>query len=301
MLYTKYPLQKEWKEENLFPFDELILSWNAPRPLKGNFLFYVSVKTTEWTSPLLYASWGSSGQSSFSHSIQDTFIKIHQDTLEITEGQKATGFKIEIKSENGAHIESIYGLHVYTNGDKKTPLPELPPTSLHLKIPGLSQMTIDHIRHKDLCSPAATTAVIQYLLNDRTIHPKDFADSVWDAGFDIFGNWVFNMAEASTLLGKNWHCWVERLDGFHNIHDYLSQGIPVVVSVRGPLPKSAKPYIQGHLLAVTGYDALHQKVLSMDPAFPSDSETHISYDVLEFTEAWKRRGNIAYIFKSLAK
>ena len=37
----------EWKEESTPPFDELMLSWNAARPIKGGYLFYASVKTDD--------------------------------------------------------------------------------------------------------------------------------------------------------------------------------------------------------------------------------------------------------------
>jgi len=43
------------------------------------------------------------------------------------------------------------------------------------------------------------------------------------------------------------------------------------------LSGSAQPHAKGHLLAVIGYDSLNQKVISMDPAFPADGETHVFY------------------------
>lgn len=76
----------------------------------------------------------------------------------------------------------------------------------------------------------------------------------------------------------------------------MKQGTPVIVSVRGPLTGSARPYAKGHLLVVIGYDSLNQKVICMDPAFPKDSETHVSYGLSDFVQAWNRRGNVAYVF-----
>ena len=49
MIHQKFPIEHVWKEENLEPFDELILSWNGMRPLGGSFLFYVRVKTAHWS------------------------------------------------------------------------------------------------------------------------------------------------------------------------------------------------------------------------------------------------------------
>lgn len=298
MTHQHAPIEQEWKEENVTPFDELILSWDALRPIKGKFLFYVSVKINEWSPWLLYASWGSDGQSSFLSTADNCPVKVYQDALEVMEGKKATAFQIKIATEGGASLNTVHGLHVYTNRDKGLAPQKLLSSlsSIYLKVPGLSQMTLDHIRHTDLCSPTSTTAVTRYLSNDHAIDPLDFAQKVWDSGFDIYGNWVFNAANASANLGCQWSCWVERLNGFDTIYHRLAQGTPVVVSVRGPLPGSALPYAKGHLLAVIGYDPSNQKVICMDPAFPTDSETHVAYDLSDFVQAWSRRGNIAYIF-----
>jgi hypothetical protein len=107
-----------------------------------------------------------------------------------------------------------------------------------------------------------------------------------------------NVAEASHHLGNQWMCWVERLNGFQDIYDRLIQNTPVIVSVRGPLPGSAQPYAKGHLLVVKGYDPSEKKVLCMDPAFPDEKSTLISYDLEDFITAWQRRGKIAYLFSA---
>lgn len=299
VMHLKAPILKEWQEENLSPFDELMISWNASRPIEGKFLFYVSVKIDEWSPWLQYASWGNDGQSSFKSTTDKAPVKVYQDALEILNGKKATAFRIKVVTDGASTLNSIHGLHVYMNSDKAKESQWVDPdlTSIFLKVPGLSQMALKHVRHADLCSPTSTTAVTRYLLNDYTIDPLDFAQQSWDAGFDIFGNWVFNVAQASTHLGDAWNCWVERLNGFNDIYTSLKQGAPVIVSVRGPLSGSALPYAQGHLLAVVGYDALHQNVICMDPAFQTDNETHVSYSLSEFIQAWNRRGNVAYIFQ----
>jgi hypothetical protein len=190
-------------------------------------------------------------------------------------------------------------VHVYINSDRIKESQILPDNlnSIDLKVPGLSQMTINHICSIDLCSPISTTAVTRYLSNDYTIDPVNFAEKVWDSEFDIFGNWVFNVAQASTYLGCEWSCWIERLNGFDHIYQCLIEGSPVVISVRGPLTGSARPYAKGHLLVVIGYDSANQKVICMDPAFPQDTETHVFYDLSDLIQAWNRRGNISYIFK----
>ena len=288
-----------WQEEGILPFDELMLSWNAARPLQGKYLFYVSVKTEDWSPWLLYAAWGSDGQSSFHEKADQEPVRVYQDALEVLEGQKATGFQIKVVPEGLAVLEDIHALHVYTNGDRlqdpKQMVLDVP--SIGLSLPGISQMVLNHERPTSLCSPTSTTSVVRYLLNCPDVDPVYFAQNVWDGGFDIFGNWVFSVAQAATELGKDWNCWVERLAGFEAVYQRLQQGAPVVVSIRGPLTGSAQPYASGHLIAVIGYDSLRQRVLCMDPAFPADDQTLVSYDLLDFTQAWNRRGRVAYVFQ----
>lgn len=291
-------VEEFWQEENLPLFDELILSWNAKRPPEGKYLFYVRVKTEDWSPWLFYASWGNEGQTSFLSSTSEAPIRSYQDAIEVMEGKRATGFQVKIISEGSASLKDVYALHAYTNGDKTTEsiltCQALIPISIGVR--GLSQMTLAHPRHTDLCSPTSTTAVVRHLSNNNAIDPVSFAKQVWDGGFDIFGNWVFNAAQAAAELGPSWQCWVERLKGFDDIYQRLHQGTPVVVSVRGPLPGSALPYAKGHLMVVTGFDPKEQKVICMDPAFPQDQQTGVLYDLSEFLQAWSRRGRTAYIF-----
>jgi hypothetical protein len=295
MLHRK-TIETEWKEENLPPFNELMLSWNASRPTEGKYLFYISVKTDEWSPWLLYASWGSDGQSSYLNQTPDETVRVYQDALEVMKDGKATGFQIKALVDGNANLNNIYGLHVYINSDQSQKSPEFSLSEfLLLPVKGLSQIALNHPRFSDLCSPTSTTTVVRYLSKNPSIDPINFAQKSWDRGFDIFGNWVFNVAQASAELGSSWNCWVERLHGFDDIYQRLKRGTPVITSVRGPLPGSAKEYAKGHLLAVIGYDPVQQKVICMDPAFPSDEKTIVRYDINDFVQAWNRRGKIAYM------
>jgi hypothetical protein len=292
-------IEEPWQEENCPPFTQLILSWNARRPVKGKFSFYVRIKVDRWSSWLLYARWGRDGQWGAKYQDPTTSVQVYQDIVQVGLGQQATAFQIKIVPEGDASLTDIYGLHVYINSAMTREDDPIDPdySDIYLPLPGISQMALHHPRCHDLCSPTATTAVIQYLTENSAIDPLRMADHVWDAQFDIFGNWVFNIAEASTYLGSEWDCWVERLGSFYDIHSALQQRIPVIVSVRGPLSGSALPYAKGHLLAVVGYDPTERRVLCMDPAFPTNDETHIAYPLADFLQAWKRRENIAYVFR----
>ncbi len=293
-MFHYYNVPEEWTEESVEPFDELILTWNGARPSDGNYLIYVSLKTEEWSPYLLYGLWGHKGQSSFVHNKQGCSVQVHQDVVSVKKAKKATGFRVKVVFENGTSIESLRSLHAFTNSLGQTLSKQTPMQSICLDVKGLSQMRLSHPRAQDLCSPTSTTAVIRYLLNQEVPDPVAFAERSWDYGFDIFGNWVLNVAESSSILGDEWDCWVARLCGFEDIYEFLSQKIPVVVSVRGPLLGSALPYAKGHLLVVIGYDAMNESVLCMDPAFPTDEETLVAYPLKDFMKAWERRGFFSY-------
>ncbi len=271
--------------ENIPPFDEMIISWNGERPEVGILDLYVSVQVGEWSPWILYASWGKDVQ--MSYDFEMNFVKVYQDILQVLGPLKATGFQIK--------ADCPMRFHVYTNGD---PLPQysLSYRPVYLQLKGLSQMVLNHPRYKDLCSPTSTTAVIRYLCK-KAIDPILFAERARDQKFDIFGNWVLNVAECSTYLGPFWNVWVEKLKGFQDIYQRLCLGTPVITSIRGPLPGSADPYTKGHLLVVTGFDPEAREVECMDPAFKSNEETHVRYPFDDFLAAWARRENIAYIFE----
>lgn len=290
-------VQNEWREEKIAPFNELMLTWNGKRPHQDQYRIYVSLKTDDWSPYLLYAIWGQDQQSSFSRVADASSVRVYQDAVEVLNGYTATGFRIKIESEKGASLDGLYSLHVYTSGNQeKRKQKRGLDRSCCLDVEGLSQRVLSHPRCMDLCSPTSTTAVVRFLLNANDLDPVFFAERVRDIGFDIYGNWVLNVAESSHLLGPSWNCWVERLDGFADIYEKLQQNTPVVVSVRGPLPGSALPYAKGHLLVIRGFDAENQRVLCMDPAFLSNEETLVSYPLKEFEEAWGRRGFLAYVY-----
>lgn len=276
---------KGFRLENLSPFDEMMISWNGQRPTDGQAGIYVRVLLDDWTEWLQYGSWESNIQTTYNS--QTGSVKVYQDAFAVLNDKKASGFHIK--------VDHPMRLHVYTNSEGR-PRSEPLYSPVYLQMKGLSQMGISHPRHRDFCSPTSITAVVSYLLK-CPIDPIQMAERVRDHGFDIYGNWALNVAESSIHLGPTWNSWVERLHGFADIYHRLTLGVPVIVSVRGPLPGSAQPYAKGHLIVVTGFDPIAKEIHCMDPAFESDAKTHVRYKLDDFLTAWSRRGNVAYIFE----
>jgi hypothetical protein len=287
-----------WEKMQLLPFDELIISWDAARPEEGHYLIRASLFTTEWSSWLDYAVWGASDQYTFDQQLPNGLCRTYQDAVEVLEGGKATGFRISIQAKEGASLQKMRTLHACVTDLKaqKMTFDLGQYSSILLNVGGLSQMAIPDGRNRRWCSPASTTCVINYLSPSLRLSPLSFAEEVRDSAFDIYGNWIFNTAQASHLLGDPWHCHVVRLTSFDQIVHNLQNGYPVVVSIKGPLQGSAMPYESGHLVVIRGYNAEERKVLCMDPAFPINELTLVSYPLKDFLAAWNRRHGVAYLF-----
>lgn len=278
-----------WVENQVIPFDELIVSFNALRPQRGFYEISISVLQGKWTEWLTYVAWGSVMQKSFSH--KRAAFSIDQD---VVESQGATGFRVKVKAGGGADIQQFQALHasMLTGFEKRLPVGD----SIYLEVNGLSQLAQDPQFAKRICAGTSTAACVSYL-KQTSIDPIAFSLGAYDSSFDIFGNWVFNVAKAYELLGPGWRCWVQRLKNFDAVLDQLHQGIPVVVSVKGRLPKCHLPYDNGHLITVIGYDSGTQEVICMDPAYPKNEDTIVHYPISSFLDVWAARKGLAFLFR----
>lgn len=263
-----------WEETNTIPFDELILSWNGIRPKTGMWTFFVSVNNI-WHK---MAEWGATSQRSFEN----------QDTIALT--NLATSFQVKVEGPDLSNLHKVYVCLSNTKEHKSAPPKNL--SSVLLKnVPLKSQLTLDHPRKRDLCSPTALSTASSFL-SRKTIDPIDFAKAVRDETHDIYGNWVLNVAESYNRIQHPIH--VERLPGFETVHAELEKGRPVVVSVKGKIKGAPKEYPRGHLICIVGYTP--GKIHCIDSAFAEDASTAVAYDETSFLSAWGIRRNLAYIF-----
>lgn len=284
--------------EDIHPFNELILSWRAKRPEKGSFMFYVKLRTKRWSPWIYYASWGKDLQQTFTFLCPASKIKSFQDRIQVTEKEVAKAFKIKIVAKGGAILEDISELYISLADLEKFSIsvPKELEDVFISDIPARSQMKLDHHRKRHLCSPTSISTVLNYLRPGSLTDPVMFATHIRDQNFDIYGNWVLNVAQANALLAGKRSCCAQRLSGFEELHGFLQKQLPVVVSVTGPLKGSATKYDEGHLLVVNGYDKKAREVMCIDPAFTCDRETFVRYALSDFLSAWGRKQNLAYTF-----
>lgn len=286
-----------WEQLTPSSFSELIVSWNALRPKQGSYRFWISVKReASWSEWLPYAEWKKKGQRTFS--AENGMAKSDQDVILLKEGTQANGFRIKVSCEGGATLSTFDALHACASHPPSFiihPVPSLKAVRLPLRT-HRSQMQLDHPRHRDLCSPTSVSMAIDHLLQKEKTNPIEFADAIRDEQFDIYGNWILNIAESYVRLKRRLSCCILRLNDFSALHRLLLQGLPVVVSIKGPLSGAPLPYQNGHLILVYGYNPDQKRVLCADPAFPSHAETLTSYCLDNFLTAWGRRYNLSYQF-----
>jgi hypothetical protein len=282
-------------------FTQLVFSWNAFRPKKGQFTFYAQVRnasTKKWSKWHRMLTWGAHEQKSFKTQ-SDGMTSYHHVRLESGNALTADAFAIKMASDDGADLSLIKSFAVNVsnlNEFHHEPESVMALTrSVYIKgVPRISQFELSHPRNDGLCSPTSCTMLTSYLLS-REIDPIDFAEKSHDQGLDKYGSWPFNMAHAFEQSQGKVLFAVTRLNSFKNLYDHLCKGIPVVVSVRGHINGAPRVYHNGHLLVVVGYDSKTKEVICHDPAVPDSKLTKKRYDLKNFMQAWERSHRLAYL------
>ena len=289
-------------KEDIPLFTQLIFSWNAVRPQKGHFSFWVSArdaKTKKWGTWHRMVDWGAGVQRSYLSKKGDHFSQYHHVRLEINEDTASDAFKVRIARNQGADFSalkafavSLSNFNAFESEDSRN-WSHL--HSVHVSgVPRVSQFELDHPKNDTLCSPTSCTMLAGFL-SESHVDPIQFAQQVYDEGLDAFGSWPFNVANLYEICQGSFLFFTARLNSFDRLHNRLKQGTPVVVSVRGPLDGAAGAYRHGHLLVVVGWDAKKQEVIVHDPAFKKNAEVTKRYSIKDFVIAWERSRRLAYI------
>lgn len=287
-------------------FSQLVFSWNAQRPEKGYFAFYAQIRnphTHKWSKWHQMAIWGVEKQKSF-ETDPDHLSSYHHVRLESKPFLLSDAFAIKVEAHDGAHLDNLkaFGvnlanLHLF-RAEKELSISGLASVVIP-GVPKYSQFEIDHPRNDGLCSPTSCAMLTAYLLF-KQIDPLDFAHSCHDQGMDQYGSWPFNTAHAyERSEGKILYA-IKRLHSFKDLHQHLIKNVPVVVSVRGQIEGAPRPYKNGHLLVVIGYDSKTKEVICHDPAMACASLVRRRYPARSFLQAWERSHRLAYCADRIA-
>lgn len=285
-------------------FTQLIFSWNADLPQQGDLQFWVRVhymdnkhsSVKDWSSWHRMAAWSNQGGTTF-YSKHDDGLEYCYVRLEIPKGCYADAFHIKVTAQHGAQLSLLKALTVSLSNLNNF-APESAQTYKQLSsvvcegVPEWSQMLIDHPKASAMCSPTSLCTLASYV-TEKKLHPYDFANGVFDHGLKIYGSWPCNIAYAYHATEGTVFYHVQRLHDFHTLYRSLWHGIPVVVSVRGSLPGAPKPYNDGHLMTIIGYNAATRAIICHDPRIVDSVVTE--YPLSSFLQAWENSHRLAYI------
>src|ERR1700722_14576223 len=183
-------------------FTQLIFTWNALRPKKGHFAFWVQARdsdTKKWDIWHHMMDWGAKIQRSYKKSGE--FTDYHHVRLELKNAQLADAFRIKIVAHDNAPLGFIKTFSVATSNFQMFKAEQVDQNILALpsvhveKVPTASQFQLDHYKADSLCSPTSCSILTSFLTQQK-IDPIDFAESSYDHGLGVYGSWPFNMAHA---------------------------------------------------------------------------------------------------------
>lgn len=284
--------------------NQLIISWNARRPRAGYFSLYLRVRESygrSWSRWYKMADWGAHVQRTYPQ-LSKHMPSFAHVRFQMPRGRFTDLCEVKVIAHGGADLAELYRIAILA-ADYSHFVSQLRACrsfsfpSMHITgVPAYSQMQLNHRHRERICSPTSLSMLISYLMGHRE-DPLACADAVYDYGLHGYGSWTFNVAHAFDRCGGAYYFCVTRLESFADLYEYLTQGIPVVVSVRGRLATMppGHAYAEGHLLLVVGWDNQHKRVQCHDPAFASDGLVAHDYSVCEFVAAWERSYRLAYV------
>ena len=288
-----------------FPFDQLILSWNADHPDSSGameFSVNVSEDLSHWHK-FAYQVWGerddvkadgeknisSIGKMLTDYLILDRPMKFAKITLRYFSKQGDADINLRRLSLSFACENSSWQDYKTYHPEKASPVYG----KVKLAVPYFSQRNLPREISGSCCSPTSGSMVLNFY--GKNISTEDYAYKVYDKRAEIFGNWPHNAAAAYNCgMGKTWidsHC------SFDEIYDEVAGGKPVVISVvygfdelpRSPIHEAP----DGHLIVVVGFDGPNT-VICNDPAGNNVDNGIINYPRQELEKIWVEHGGIAY-------
>ena len=298
---------------NLKTFKRLLVSWNCETP-KGTWIevqarAFISYyddnenSTYEWSDWLSFGKWGTHIKRS-SKSPDSHLAKISTDEFIIKGNYTDTASKIQIRAllhtENTNVTPSIRQFIIsYKDNTPRIKGIEIPSNKI-IDVPSYSQ----YIRDKNIGSVICSPTSITMLLNRRNenLIVEETAWSCFDYDYEAFGNWLFNVAFASSL---GYESFVE-YGNLKSLKREIYSGYPVAVSVKytNDINNLEYPYIEnapittaGHILVVRGFEKKDDidYVVVNDPADKSNESVTRRYKLSEFENAWHRGSNIMYV------
>lgn len=269
-------------------FSELVPSWNVLVGDSSKISILIAVGNSEgYSKYFTMAMWREDYKSSFGNQ-EDDFARVSVDTI-ITKIENIDRIKFRIvfgKGETDTILKNISittkeSPEVYTYD--KTVLREK-----EITVEPRQQLSIPSVG-RVICSPTSLSMVLNYY--NHTAAAEVVAESVYDNGSSMYGNWSFNASYAGGF--EDMYSRVEYTRNLSVLMDYLNDDIPLVMSIKTSnkesLIGSIMAYPSGHLVVLTGFKQVDGEWFAIinDPAEYQDELVRREYQLDQFLEAWR--------------
>ena len=282
-------------------WDELIVSWNAPT---GAHLkvearaIYPDHATKYYTMGM----WSDDPQHFPRESVgkqKDDDGTVAQDTMILKQSVRKMQLRITVGGTGKQKPLKFVGISFCNSQVQPPPLePNKSAWGKTLEVPERRQN--DYEGGDGWCSPTSLSMDLAYW-SDKLHRPElnhtvpETAHAINDEKWDGTGNWPFNTAYAGSHPAIR--AYVTRLDDVAELEDWISAGIPVIVSVSSYIVsnRTSGPD-NGHLIVCVGFDEKGDIVVN-DPgvSVKRNMRARRVYDRKIFIKAWKKSKNAVYL------
>jgi hypothetical protein len=327
-----------WTSEvtTVFPFNELVSSWNATTPAGTWIQVEVQPQLDDghWAKWYILGRWSSSDSAFHRTSVggqgdADGFVSIDtffaKDHPAIAYRLRATLYR-KVGAAQSPTLTRLNAVAMNLTNQKMTfPSRSTITSEIDLGVPKYSQ----EIHHGDFpqydnggdawCSPTSTSMVVSYWSHRTGTNydptPAEYswvtdalgighadpwvdytARAVYDYHYNGAGNWPFNAAYAAS------RGLVGDVTALHNLREaepFIQADIPLVASVAWSSNKleGGIKSTNGHLMVIGGFTATGN-VIAYDPASDTDAMVRHVYDREQFERAWiPASGGIVYLIR----
>jgi hypothetical protein len=132
----------------------------------------------------------------------------------------------------------------------------------------------------------------------KSIATEENALAIYDAEYDLFGNWQRAVAWA----GENgFDAHLTRFRNFEQVKEMIAAGQPIIASIRfkeGEAPSFVMKKTAGHLIVIRGMTKDGDFIVN-DPASREKGDGAI-YKAADMEKAWLNHGGVGYIIRKSA-